>query len=61
VFIAIGSAFTIIFVLLAKETKNKPLEEIAQLFGDPLATNTLNEMISAEKAEASVDERAVVA
>lgn len=58
VFVVVGTVSLIAFVLLAKETKNKSLEEIAQIFGDTLATDTLEDMILAERAETSTEERA---
>lgn len=33
-----------VFLLLAKETKNVPLEEIPALFGDQIAVETLDEL-----------------
>ncbi|KIW97751.1 uncharacterized protein Z519_01335 [Cladophialophora bantiana CBS 173.52] len=48
-FLACGTVFLFIFILLAKETKGKPLEEIGKLFGDDLIVKTQDEMIKAEK------------
>ncbi|OAP58403.1 hypothetical protein AYL99_07493 [Fonsecaea erecta] len=45
VFIVAGVFFLTVFLLLAKETKGKPLEEIAGLFGDQVAAETLENLI----------------
>lgn len=47
VFIIVGTFFTVTFLLLARETKGKPLEEIAALFGDPVAAQTMDELMTA--------------
>jgi hypothetical protein len=36
---------------MARETKGKTLEEIAGLFGDTVATETMNELITAHDNE----------
>ncbi len=51
VFIVVGIFFLVAFLLLAKETKGKPLEEIAGLFGDTIAAETLDSLIVTNDAE----------
>jgi hypothetical protein len=40
-----------LFLFLAKETKGKPLEEIAGLFGDTVVATTMTELIRTHDAE----------
>ncbi|OAG37614.1 hypothetical protein AYO21_08222 [Fonsecaea monophora] len=51
VFIAVGVTSLAVFLWLAKETKGKPLEEIAGLFGDEIAAETLENLVIAHDAE----------
>jgi hypothetical protein len=49
VFIIVPLFLLAAFVYLARETKGKTLEEIGALFGDEMATKTLDEQIQEEK------------
>ena len=43
VFLILPAAFTVTFWFLAEETTGKSLEEMGELFGDPMMVQTLNE------------------
>jgi hypothetical protein len=47
----VGTSHLILFLFLAKETKGKPLEEIAGLFGDTVVATTMTELIRTHDAE----------